>query len=92
VNLEEKLRLVDRAPELLAHLTQYAGERAFAGLGLAAGQVEDVGRRPLADQQQAPADNDGRGDHAQLAHADHRGSHFGRHLGGLRWRHARRRS
>ena len=61
-HLGERLGGLDPDPQLLGELALEALERRLAGLGLAAGQVEDVGRRALADQQQAARAEDGGGD------------------------------
>jgi hypothetical protein len=62
VHLGKRLDGLDSDAELLGQLALEALQRRLAGLGLAAGQVEDVGRRLLADQQQAARPEHGGGD------------------------------
>jgi hypothetical protein len=75
---------LDLDPQLLGQLAPQAGERGLAGLGFAAGQVEDVGRRALADQQQPARAEHGGGDDPEHASGIPLAVDDWRDLGGIR--------
>ena len=87
-NLGERLRRADPDPQLLGELALEALERRLAGVGLSAGQVEDVRRRTLADQQQPARAQHGGGDDAK--HALRYTAHRGRLARSRRHPHGRR--
>ena len=54
-HLGERARAVDADAQLFVQLAAQAVQRRLAGIRLAAGEIEDLRRRALADQQQPRA-------------------------------------